>query len=274
MKKLKSILKYNQVLFIYIICGIIFYGNHDFIFPIVIFITPIVVFIALKKDSSNFEPLKYIASIFILLLIASFLNDDYSRSLSYLISLPILAYLGLWWYKSNYLVLIIIVALTYFFSVFLFPTLFAFAMEKNNSYEVIDFPKIKFLNHKKDTVNFIAEYTVLDFWNTKCAICYKKFPHFEEISQKYQSEKVDFYSVNVLLKDETIGQVNKIVDSLDYSYKTIYANSVKIISDSLGFNAYPRLIILKKNKIIYNGWLSNGNNIFGNNFENQINKLK
>ena len=271
-----AFLKYNLVLSIYIICGILFYGNHDYVFPVVIFITPIIVFIGLKKNRSNFsnfEPLKYIASLLILLLTASVLNDDFSRSLSYLISLPIIAYLGILWYRFNYLILILITALTYFFSIFLFPTVFSLAMEKRNSYEIVDFPKIKFLNHKKDTVHLNSRYTVLDFWNTKCAICYKKFPYFDELSKKYQSEKIAFYSVNVLLKGETINQVSKIVDSLDYSYMTIYANSVKTISDSLGFKAYPRVIILKGNKAIYSGWLNTENNIFGNKFEKRIKEL-
>lgn len=276
MKKIKSLFKYNQVFLIYIIGGILFYGNHDYIFPIVIFITPLLVFFSLKKESPksiSLEPVKFILSLFVLLLIASIVNNDFSRSLSYLIALPIMSYMGLWWYKTNSSVLIAITVLTFFFSIIVFPAIFSFSMEKNNSYEVKNFPKIKFLTSSKDTVNFDSKYTILDFWNTKCAICYEKFPYFEHISKKYQSEKIAFYSVNVLLKGETIEQVNKIVDSLDYSYATIYANSVKTISDSLEFNSYPRLIILKRNEIIYNGWLKTENNIFSSNFEKLIKEL-
>ncbi|MBC7641731.1 MAG: redoxin domain-containing protein [Flavobacterium sp.] len=115
---------------------------------------------------------------------------------------------------------------------------------------------------------------VLDFWSTNCSICFEKFPDLEEIYQKYKTEKnIEIYTVNVPVGRDKFHRTIKILDSIGYKFPKLYTRSMKEIEDSLHFNKFPHLIIIKNNRIRYDGVLVTEKYRRIYNIESEINRL-
>jgi len=98
---------------------------------------------------------------------------------------------------------------------------------------------------------------VLDFWSTSCGICFKKFPDFERLKQKYAAKtEVEFYAVNLIQPREELSTVKKVAGSFSYSFKTLYTNinSANQIRELLKIEAVPTIVIINKNcEVVYTG---------------------
>ncbi|MBW8244535.1 hypothetical protein K1F50_17135 [Muricauda oceani] len=124
-----------------------------------------------------------------------------------------------------------------------------------------------------ETITFDKKITVLDFWNTSCKPCFEKFPYFEKISEKYQHPDIAIYSVNIPLKNQGFEERIQVEARLGHSYTTIYGENMKKVQNTLGFNAYPHLIILKDSTIIYSGNFVTGESIYIDNLDRQLQKI-
>jgi len=132
---------------------------------------------------------------------------------------------------------------------------------------------------KDDTGNSIRLDTiknkiiVLDFWSTSCGSCIKSFPEFEKISNEYKNNAtVDFYIVNIPNKRDTLGEAKQIVLNRNVKANSLYAENTSIL-DSLNFDGFPHLIILKNAKIRYSGGLNINKGIKPFYLKNEVNKL-
>lgn len=260
----------------YVFLGTIFYGNHDLMFPLTLAGAFILGVIFLKKESKAvFKKSMLLFCPFVfLLLIASLLGNDFSRSVLYIIFVPFFILFGYSFNKSFPIIKTVsVVMFIAFLSVYVYPSTFLLLNKSKSSYERTSFPEIFFFNEANEKILFNKKYTVLDFWTTNCSICYTKFPYLDKMNKKYSSNQIAFYSVHVAVPGEDFASIKKNVDSLDYSYETIYAKSIKDVKELLGINAYPHLLILEGDEIIYSGWMITKKNIFGDNLEEQIVKL-
>lgn len=127
---------------------------------------------------------------------------------------------------------------------------------KNDDFIGFDFPNFIYvdksgvqsvnLNSNNDTIY------VLDCWTSNCGICFKKFPDFDKIQSNYTKSKIQFYTLNLPLKRDSF---DKLVSLLSNSYtkeNCLFALSVNDI-DRLNIRAVPHYIIVKNNKILFNG---------------------
>lgn len=271
-----NILRPFYLLIGYSIIGIISYGNHSVMFPTTLILTFVLIAIDLKVGSENKVKtiLVTIVPFLTLLFFASLFGNDFSKSVLYLIFIPIIALFSYSFTKSYPLLkATAFLLLVYFLSFYVYSSVFVLFHKEKSSYEKKVFPNIDFINSVQEKVEFKKRYTVLDFWTTNCAICFQKFPFFDEINLKYKNNEIDFFSVHVPLPKEKFEDIHAIVDSLDYSYETIYSKSIKEVDDSLGINSFPHILILENDQIIYSGWMMTKQNIWGDNFEEQITEL-
>lgn len=227
--------------------------------------------------SKNKKQLLLLSVPFLLLItLTLFLKDALtSIILFYLMLLPISLILGyLYQNKSLFYGLIYAVFITF---------IFFYGFDNWNSYirnykvhinqksppiELIDTTNEKI---KLDTIQ--NKVIVLDFWITSCGVCFKKFPDYEKVYLEYENNpKIVFYSVNIPIKRETLLKTKELVKKLDYKFPTLYANSNEI-PNSLNFNSYPHLTILKNGRIRYNGRLEVAKNVKINNIRNEIERL-
>ncbi|WP_375447246.1 peroxiredoxin family protein [uncultured Fibrella sp.] len=103
-----------------------------------------------------------------------------------------------------------------------------------------------------------GRYVVLDFWNTGCFVCFKKFPQLEQYHTQYKhNSKVKFFAVNVPLSRDTPGQAARIIQKDGYTFPVLLAEDKSLIS-LFKVNAFPTVIILDPSqRVIYRGFIEN-----------------
>ena len=158
------------------------------------------------------------------------------------------------------------------------PNWLSYVFNKNSLPVQNDFSGVSFLDASNDTI-FLSDINnpviVLDFWSTNCGICYKKFPEFEKLHQRFiNDERVSVYAVNILLKNQDITVPRKNKQLKKYSFPKLYTtyDQSLAVQKAFNFHAVPTLVILKNKQLIYKGGLILDDRVFVNNTNKIINK--
>ncbi|SDY07084.1 Thiol-disulfide isomerase or thioredoxin [Lutibacter oricola] len=254
----------------------IFGGNHRWMISLTllsIFVLSFILFNKKERKEDLILGFTIVFPIFLIFLITSFFTG-FSRTLLYLIFIPISTYLGwLFFKRKSILTLIFSLILFSFVGVILFPNIFI--LQKNVGVHTNEkFDGISLVDKNKEIVKLDkSKIIILDFWTTSCGVCFKKFPDLEKYYLEFKDNPdVEFYSINVPLKRDDFSKVVKLVDDLNYEFPTLYATSKKEV-ENLGIYAYPHLLILKNGKLRYDGRLETDKYIFVNHLKSEINKL-
>lgn len=262
----------------YIFYGTITYGDHSLM--LLLFLTTNF-FISIKIFQTNTlsKALKsiliLISPIMLIFLMFFFIYNQYSRTILYLIFLPISSALAYTYFKFKHKTIIFLAIGVFGIVGYVLFQNVLILVENQNAEVNSRYPLVHFTDENNTTVNFKKDkIIVLDFWTTSCAICFIKFPDLEYTYLKYKNNpNVVIYAVNVPLKQDDFTKTTKILNNLGYTFPKIYATSAKQIEDSLKINSFPHLIILKDGRIRYNGIFENDRKVAFYNIESVINKL-
>lgn len=246
---------------IYISLGVLLDGNHKLLVILMSLLFLIIGYQVKSKRSKMF----FFIPFFAILLFSFFLPDAlYSVLILYTVLVPLSFLIG-----SNLKSYSKFLLVSVFIGVHSFVFLYAFEnfhvwVNNLNSEKMTVFPEITFMDLENNEVSVSSKNDklyVLDFWNSTCGVCFKKFPEFENLVEEYENQKdVVFYSVNVPVKNEEFDQRLDLVKSLGYRFDTVFTQDDSCLVQ-LGFNTFPRLILVKNGKIVYNGSLVTSNGI-------------
>ena len=273
MKILKIIFTAVSPIIFYLIIGLIaLNGNHKWLLLLMSIFYFIIGFYSRTKKQV------FIFSIPFLLLMTSTLflkNALTSIILFYLIIIPTSILFGYLTQKKSKTFSLLFILFIVFIFYYGFDNLNSFI--RNYNVRVNDkSPKIELLSNsdkliKLDTIK--NKVIVLDFWTTSCGVCFKKFPDYEKVYLENENNpNVAIFSVNVPIKRDTLIKTKELVKELGYKFPTLYASSNEI-SQSLSFNLYPHLTILKNGRVRYNGRLEIAENVKINNLRIEIERL-
>lgn len=108
-------------------------------------------------------------------------------------------------------------------------------------------------NYKENTKNILDDKIyVIDFWNKGCGVCFKKFPLFESLKDKYsRNSKIEFLAVNIYTHPEDIEYSQKLFKKMRLNFDTYYIEKQQ--ASELDISAFPTVIVIKNNKIIFKG---------------------
>jgi thiol-disulfide isomerase/thioredoxin len=269
MQILKNLLLSTSFIVIYLIIGLLFYGEHAIMLLFMLISSFVYTYILYKKKLL----IKYINLIFIilpfelLLLLTGLIGADFSRLLLYILFVPILATLGYVFYiKKSFLIILISLILSLIANNYLQPNLlYYFKIQTKHAYlENQNLPKIKFLDSNLNEYNIPAtKIVVINFWTTSCSVCYQKFSLYNKLFETYKNEKnVLFLAANVQMDNETRAETITASIETKLKFKTIFCESQQETQNALTFNTYPHTVILKNNKVIYNGYIEPINSTF------------
>jgi len=156
------------------------------------------------------------------------------------------------------------------------PNWLAYSFSKKTS-DRFPVPSIQLTNVNGESFNLneqSGKVLVLDFWSTSCGICFKKFPDFDRLKQKYTSQKdIEFYAVNLIQPREELSSVMKITGSFNFSFSTLYTdnNSANQIRELLKVEAVPTIVIInKQGEVVYTGDFNTEKYVFVNNIYDLI----
>ena len=179
-------------------------------------------------------------------------------------------------FKKKWLLLIIPIIII-INSFIVFPNYFEWVKSFNSPNSIgVDVTKLNLVDSTGKKIKLPDKgYLILDFWTTSCSQCFKKFPKFESLSNKYKDEKnIIFFAVNVpTKKDKNLEQIVERIQQEGYDFNKLYALSRKEIESSLKFNLYPQVFIIKNGKVVNTDLGINSSMVIINNLEYKIDKL-
>lgn len=169
-------------------------------------------------------------------------------------------FIGLWLFKAGKLSRIIIGTAWVVLCVWLMLIGYRLWQNKSsfgNYSSFIDepLPEVILTNTEGDSLSnkdFKDKIVVLDFWFTGCGYCIAEMPDFQKLSDKYENEtRVIFYSANNPVREDTIGQAQKMLNDNHCLLPLLFAEHN--ITKSLGIKVYPTYMIFAQNRIFYRG---------------------
>jgi thiol-disulfide isomerase/thioredoxin len=93
---------------------------------------------------------------------------------------------------------------------------------------------------------------VLDFWNTGCGICFKKFPILDSVQKAFKADSVvRFYAINIPMEQDSAGVAFKEIRERGYTFNVAIGDTA--MPAAFGFNGFPTVYILRNDSIIYRG---------------------
>lgn len=166
------------------------------------------------------------------------------------------------------LIIIIINVYTIFSVILVHENIFYYNNFKKNYIKDL---KLTIYDINNNPINFDKNKVyVLDIWTTSCGVCIEKFPDFSSLCEKYSdNSNLEFYSVNVKLNETERNRTLKYVLGKNYCFKNLFINSKDEVN-KIDVYEYPTIIIIKNNKIIYNGYPSFNSYVLFNNLNNII----
>ncbi len=266
-----------SLILVYMLSGIIFNGEHIWMSMTVQIATIIVtyLYIEINKPKLISGFINIILPLITLLWIPSlFFGNSYRLVWIYLLMVPLL-YVVTWLLHSRklifYLILLIFPVIT---SLLIFPNLISYSQSLNIKTGT-QFPNIKFVDSNRKSFKIEKDKIILlDFWSTKCGICYKKFPDLERLYHKYKDNKgIQIYSVHVPYPQDNFNSTVKLVKKLNYKFPTLFAVSKNETMEKLNFNGFPHYIIIQNDKIVYSGFFQIDKDIIIGNSEREIDQL-
>lgn len=103
--------------------------------------------------------------------------------------------------------------------------------------------------------NYLGKVVILDFWNSKCGVCYQKFPEVQKTFNKYKlNSRVRFYSVNAFLNGiDKDGDAFRIIKERGYSFPVLVCKDHALLKE-LRVAVYPTVLILnQKGEYVFRG---------------------
>lgn len=103
-------------------------------------------------------------------------------------------------------------------------------------------------------LNFKNKVLVLDFWHTRCGVCFRKFPIVQELFEAYKTDtSILILAVNKHLEDDTTGQAFDVIKKNGYSFSVLLPSNDNL-AENFSVVSYPTTFIIDKTgKIVFKG---------------------
>ncbi|MGH9945751.1 MAG: TlpA family protein disulfide reductase [Pyrinomonadaceae bacterium] len=101
---------------------------------------------------------------------------------------------------------------------------------------------------------FSKRITLLDFWHTRCGVCFAKFPKLQELYDKYKDDPmVAIYAVNKPLDEDGPDQAFRLIREKGYSFPVVLPKD-KELPEKWGVKYYPTTFIIDQNRgVVFKG---------------------
>lgn len=117
--------------------------------------------------------------------------------------------------------------------------------------------KFESFDEQKNIVNdnnFQNKIVLLDFWNTRCGICFEKFPQLQVAFEKYKNDpSVAIYAVDKRIEEDKPNQAFEMIKEEGYSFPVVIAKD-EDLPEKIGVKYYPTTFVIDRNgMIVYKG---------------------
>lgn len=102
--------------------------------------------------------------------------------------------------------------------------------------------------------NLQNKIVLLDFWHTRCGICFQKFPQVEAAYDKYKNDSsVAIFAVDKPIKEDKPNQAFEMIREEGYSFPIVITKD-EDLAERFGVKVYPTTFVINPNgQIVYKG---------------------
>jgi thiol-disulfide isomerase/thioredoxin len=102
--------------------------------------------------------------------------------------------------------------------------------------------------------NLSGKIVLLDFWHTRCGICFEKFPQVQALYDKYKNDSsVLIFAVDKPLEEDKPNQAFEIIREAGHSFPVVISKDEEL-PEKFGVSGYPTTFVIdRKGMIVYKG---------------------
>lgn len=102
--------------------------------------------------------------------------------------------------------------------------------------------------------NFENKIVLLDFWHTRCAICFEKFPQVQALYDKYKnSDSIVIFAVNKPLEEDAGKSAFQVIAEDNYSFPVLLPTDENL-PEKFGVTGYPTTFVIDRTgNVVYKG---------------------
>lgn len=95
---------------------------------------------------------------------------------------------------------------------------------------------------------------VLDFWHTRCGVCFQKFPQVQKLYDRYKANpSLVLLAVNKPLEGDSTGQAFSMLQQRNYTFPVLMPHA-KTLPEAIGVRAYPTTVVMDTaGVVVYRG---------------------
>jgi thiol-disulfide isomerase/thioredoxin len=102
--------------------------------------------------------------------------------------------------------------------------------------------------------NFKNKIVLLDFWHTRCGMCFVKFPQLQAAYEKYKNDSsVLILAVNKPIEEDKPNQAFQVIKDEGYNFPVVITKD-EDLAERFGVRVYPTTFVINQNgQIVYKG---------------------
>jgi thiol-disulfide isomerase/thioredoxin len=125
---------------------------------------------------------------------------------------------------------------------------------KVTAYELQPFEGINEKNTQINNKTIENKIVLLDFWHTKCGVCFEKFPQLQAFYDKYKNDNsITVFAVDKPLEEDKEKSAFKVIEEEGYSFPVFLPNDEEL-PEKFGVTVYPTTYVInKQGNVVYKG---------------------
>lgn len=117
--------------------------------------------------------------------------------------------------------------------------------------------KIEGLDQNNNVINnrtFENKITLLDFWHTRCGICFQKFPQLQAFYEKYENNNsIAVFAVNKPIEEDKQKNAFQVIQEKGYAFPVLLPADEEL-PEKFGVKGYPTTFVINQTgQIVYKG---------------------
>lgn len=95
---------------------------------------------------------------------------------------------------------------------------------------------------------------LLDFWHTRCGVCFEKFPQVQAAYDRYRTDpSVNILAVDKPLEEDQPGQAFEMIKTEGYSFQVVISKD-EYMPENFGVQVYPTTFVIdRKGEVVFKG---------------------
>jgi thiol-disulfide isomerase/thioredoxin len=109
-------------------------------------------------------------------------------------------------------------------------------------------------NKQISNQTFEKKIVLLDFWHTKCGVCFQKFPQLQAFYNKYKDDNsIAIYAVDKPIEEDKEKSAFKVIDEEGYNFPVLLPDDENL-PEKFGVKGYPTTFVINRSgNVVYKG---------------------